>query len=109
MIARMGVLIGMLLGLTGCASLMAEGIARTVNDPGPTVTHRDGSAWSPGRRPGTAVSTDRGGSSGAAGETSPPPAAATDQQRELITAAKAHYCRQLHPADDDAYHACLAE
>jgi hypothetical protein len=31
------------------------------------------------------------------------------QQQELIKAAKIHYCRQLHPSDDTAYHACLAE
>jgi hypothetical protein len=52
---------------------------------------------------------DVGESSSALGETSPPQATAADQQQELIKAAKTHYCRQLHPADDGAYHACLAE
>lgn len=182
--------------LTGCATLMAEGIARTVNDPGPTVTvamvplgppstvldyqqtladssrcagnarvsagHRIGSqatraklasglyvlcmaghgyrcavrsehkaceaAWThptaarsqflqdarecqPGFWTLGLASTIRARylecmtSKGYRADV----ATAADQQQELITAAKTHYCRQLHPADDAAYNSCLAE
>lgn len=34
---------------------------------------------------------------------------ADPRRQELIEAAKTHYCRKLHPADDAAYRACLAE
>jgi hypothetical protein len=43
------------------------------------------------------------------GDTSPEPSTPNDQQQELIRAAKTHYCRQLHPSDNAAYEACLAE
>ena len=212
MIVRIGrlwilILIGLMsVGLTGCATLAAEGIARTLNDPGPTVTvpmvplgvpsaaaeqqtqaessrcaqaarvsagHRIGSqatraklatdlyvlcmvgrgyrcaarsdhpacetAWTHRTATREQWLQDAGECQGAAfwnwrpstvraqylecmtskgyradlgeptGETSSSPSTPSDQQQELIWAAKTHYCRQLHPADDAAYHACLAD